>query len=107
MLAAPQLLVVLPGPAGRDRAVDQADPAVHYLEGVSGGRHELLQDRSNQRDDGGDDPRYFRLRDSLHVTEEFLRHIMPQVMHAISTAAYRPHVFFRPTPLFQGISMVS
>jgi hypothetical protein len=30
-------------------------------------------------DDGGDDPRYCRLRDSLHVTEEFLYHIMPQV----------------------------
>jgi hypothetical protein len=79
VLAAPQLVVVGPGPARRDGAVDQADPAVDQLDGLGGGRDELLQHRPHDRNQHGDDPRDRRLRDLTKIAEELLRRVLAQV----------------------------
>lgn len=41
----PELLMFLVGSAGRQRAVYQDNPALHDLDGIGCGRHELLQHR--------------------------------------------------------------
>ncbi len=49
MLAVPQFRVLRIGPAGRERAVYQDDPAPDYLDGLRRVRHEFLQHRLHER----------------------------------------------------------
>ncbi len=101
VFAAPQLTVIIVGPAGRDRAIDQADPALHHLNGVRRGRHELLQCRLHGRHEGGHYSRYRGLRQVPHIAQEFLRAVLPKI-HAgdlyrlIEAARSRPSGFLTP-----------
>jgi hypothetical protein len=101
VLAAPQLAVLLVGPAGSDGAVDQAHPAAGHLDGIFRSRDELLQDRFDYRHERCHDPRYRRLRHVSHVAQEFLGSVLPEI-HArdlhrrIQPARFRPLRSFIP-----------
>lgn len=67
------------GPARRDGAVYQADPAVDHLDGLLGGGHEFLQHFFDDGHERGHDPRHRRLREIMQITQEFLRNIMTEI----------------------------
>lgn len=79
MLAAPQFAVAAVGPAGRDCAVYQAHSPLDHLDGVLGGRYELLQDCSHNGYQFRDYPRDGGLRDTTQITEKLLRAVVPDI----------------------------
>src|ERR1017187_5459564 len=79
VLAAPQFRMVAVGPAGGDRAVDQADSALDQLDGVLRVRHEFFQHRFHDRHQSAHDSRDRGLRHVPQIAQEFLRGILPQV----------------------------